>query len=311
MGKKTANETLRPRGLESIQYVEIANLEPLEQTQLEPAISFERIAEMTLPVQNDDLPHRHRFHEIIFVVDGHGRHAIDGQSADLSPRMVTLIAKGQVHDFEYAEKLSVYLIRFTDDFLPAELVSPVWDYRAELFNHLGLNTTLLLEDHDAAYLRTCMDLLEVEWGIGAAFQRYTALRHLLALVILRIGRIHQGLICTSPTAQEAFGVYQAFAGILEQHFRDRHDVQYYADALQLAPVKLSRMLQVILGKTTKQIIDERIILEARRQLQYTQQSISEIAFDLGYSDQFHFSKTFKRMVTLAPQEYRAQYQKMT
>jgi AraC family transcriptional activator of pobA len=102
-----------------------------------------------------------------------------------------------------------------------------------------------------------------------------------------------------------------FVPLLEQHFADRHDVQYYADALHLSPVRLSRQLQTILGKSTKQIIDERIVLEARRRLQYTTQSVGEIAFVLGYSDQFHLSKAFKRLVGVSPQEFREQRQKTT
>jgi AraC family transcriptional regulator, transcriptional activator of pobA len=99
--------------------------------------------------------------------------------------------------------------------------------------------------------------------------------------------------------------------LLEQHFADRHDVQYYADALHMSPANLSRQLQALLGKTTKQLIDERIVLEARRLLQYTPQSVGEIAYALGYSDQFHLSKTFKRLIGVSPQEYREQRQKTT
>jgi AraC family transcriptional activator of pobA len=111
--------------------------------------------------------------------------------------------------------------------------------------------------------------------------------------------------------REAIAVYQAFVPLLEQHYADRHDVQFYADSLHLSPIKLSRQLQAILGKTTKQIIDERVVLEARRRLWYTQQTVGEIAYALGYSDQFHLSKAFKRLVGVSPQEYREGRQKTT
>jgi AraC-like DNA-binding protein len=53
------------------------------------------------------------------------------------------------------------------------------------------------------------------------------------------------------------------------------------------------------------------VLEAKRYLQYTDLSIKEIAFALGYSDLFHLSKTFKRLTGVAPQSFREQRQKMT
>jgi AraC family transcriptional activator of pobA len=272
---------------------------------------FERIAAVSLPQPDDDPAHRHNFHEIIFALKGSGRHTIDGQEAELKPYTISLIARGQVHRVEAADDLAIYLVRFTDDFLPAELVSPTWDYHAMLFNHVGLNQTLQLQPADAEDVIRCMDLIEHEYMLEMAFQRHTALRHLLAVLIIRLGRVVDDTLCPTAAGREALGVYQQFIPLLEQHFADRHDVQYYADALHMPPVRLSRQLQTILGKSTKQIIDERIVLEARRLLQYTPQSVGEIAYALGYSDQFHLSKTFKRLTGVSPQEYREQRQKAT
>ena len=137
------------------------------------------------------------------------------------------------------------------------------------------------------------------------------LREELHRTDIRLGRVVENALCPTAAGRTALAVYQSFVPLLEQHFADRHDVQYYADALHMSSANLSRQLQAILGKTTKQIIDERIVLEARRLLQYTPQSVGEIAYALGYSDQFHLSKTFKRLVGVAPQEYRDQRQKST
>ncbi len=293
---------------DQIEYVELADSTTWDTSS---SFWFERLNGVTLPQPLDDPAHRHNFHEIIFAYAGHGRHQIDGQIADLDPFCVSLIAKGQVHRFEYSADLSIYLLRFTDDFLPAELVSPTWDYHAMLFNHVGLNQTLRLSPPDAEDVIRCMDLIEHEYMLGTAFQRYTALRHLLAVLVIRLGRVVEDALCPTEVTREALNVYQGFVTLLEQHFADRHDVQFYADELRLPPVKLSRLLHSLLGRTTKQIIDERIVLEARRLLQYTPQSVGEIAYALGYSDQFHLSKAFKRLAGVSPQEYREQRQKST
>ena len=293
---------------ENIEYVEISY-----GAADEPRASFwfERNDHLVLPHTHDDPAHRHNFHEIIFVLQGRGRHTIDGQPADLLPHSVSLIAKGQVHQVEYSDGLAIYLVRFTDDFLPADLVSPTWDYHGMLFNHVGLNQTLQLEPVDAEDVVRCLDLIEHEYGLGTTFQRYTTLRHLLAVLVIRLGRVVENALCPTAAGRAAITAYQAFMPLLEQHFADRHDVQFYADALHMSPANLSRQLQALLGKTTKQLIDERIVLEARRLLQYTPQSIGEIAYALGYSDQFHLSKSFKRLVGVAPLDYREQRQKST
>lgn len=291
-----------------VEYVALSAAEPLSPA---AAFWFERFVQAAFPVPADDPPHRHNYHEIILIQAGSGRHRIDGQPAELAPNAIALIAKGQVHWMEYAAGIDGFLLRFTDDFLPADLVSQTWDYHAVLFNHLGVNQTLALAPGDMADLVQSCELLERENALADGFQHYTVLRHLLALLVLRIGRIVERSLCPGPDTRRAFAVYQAFAALLEQHYADRHDVQFYADALHLAPVKLGRQLDLIAGRTTKQIIDERIVLEARRRLLYSDATLGAIAQELGYSDQFHLSKTFKRVTGHSPQEYRTEHQKVT
>jgi AraC family transcriptional regulator, transcriptional activator of pobA len=62
-------------------------------------------------------PHRHAYHELIWVREGSGRHLIDGESVEFGPRTLTLIAKGQVHQFEHADQVSGVVVRFDDEWL--------------------------------------------------------------------------------------------------------------------------------------------------------------------------------------------------
>jgi AraC family transcriptional activator of pobA len=291
-----------------IQYVELANNEMAE---LSASFFLRRFVGETFRPPVSYLPHRHNYHEIFVVQSGHGQHAIDGQSTDLLPCTVSLITKGQVHIVEHLTELTGWLIRFTDDFLPAGFTSQTWNYHATLFNQLGYNHTLTIQPSDVDALGHVLDLMESEWIQAHTFQQESVLRHLLSVLIIRLERIYQNSLCANQLEREEYRVYQQFMTLLEYHFAHHHDVQYYATALQIAPIKLSRILSRIVGKPTKQMIDEWIVLEAKRYLQYTDLSIKEIAFALGYSDLFHFSKTFKRLAGIAPQAFRAQRQKLT
>src|SRR5215217_904646 len=62
-------------------------------------------------------PHRHAYHELIWVREGEGRHLIDGERVEFGPRTLTLIAKGQVHQFERADRVSGLVVRFDDEWL--------------------------------------------------------------------------------------------------------------------------------------------------------------------------------------------------
>lgn len=265
----------------------------------------------TMLLPTDDLPHRHNYQEILAVESGHGRHAIDGQGIDLQPYTVSLISKGQVHVFEHATNLTGCIVRFTDEFLPAGLISQTWNYHATLFNQLARAPTLAVPSSDFNVLNVLLDQIEIEWMHQTTFQSESALRHLLSVLLIRLERVYQHALHADQQQHAAYRVYQQFATVLEQHFVNHHDVQYYAAALQLPPVKLSKLLGRLLGKPTKQLIDERLVLEAKRYLHYTNLSLKEIAGALGYSDPFHLSKTFKRLTGVTPQVYREQRQKLT
>lgn len=293
--------------LNDIQYVELERAEVADR-----AMSFflRRFTQETFRPSSSDVPHRHTYQEIFIVEAGHGQHVIDGQPIDLLPGSVSLIGKGQVHVVEHLTDFSGWVIRFNDEFLPAGLISRTWNYHATLFNQLGPTQTLTITPADLHDLQRVLELLEAEYTRPDAFQQENVLRHILSIVLIQLERVYQNSFGTNHHEREAYRVYQQFMTLLHDNFMQHHDVEFYATALRLVPVKLSKILNRIVGKPTKHLIDERIVLEAKRYLHYTDLSIKEIAYVLGYSDLFHFSKTFKRLTGASPQAFREQ-QKMT
>ncbi len=94
-----------------------------------------------------------------------------------------------------------------------------------------------------------------------------------------------------------------FESILEIHFHLRHDVEFYANALSITKTTLNRRLKKELGRTTSSLIQERIAIEARRELSGGKKSIKEVAFMLGFEDQLYFSRFFKKHFGAPPSEY--------
>ena len=292
----------------AIEYVELDTIKQAEQP---GSFFFQHFIENNYHPTAPDAPHRHNFQEVFIVQSGSGKHAIDGQSIDLLPGTVSLIGKGHVHLVEHISDFTGWVLRFGDDFLPAELISQARHDYTVLFNRFGRDHSLTISLADLDDLRVVLDLMEAEWSAAGAARQEHALRHLLALLIIRLERIYQRSLGAAQHERDEYRVYQEFIGVLEREFALHHDVQHYAAALEIAPIRLSRILGRIVGKTTKQLINERIMLEARRYLHYTDLSVTEIAVALGYSDMFQFSKTFKRLAGVAPNAFREQRQKVT
>ncbi len=292
-------------------HIEYVDLRPFGPSETLASFFFRRFLQTTFRPSAAEVPHRHNYHELFVVQAGRGEHAIDGQPTALLPGTVSVITKGQVHTVEYFTELTGWLIRFSDDFLTADMFTPVGSNYVTLFNQLGHNHTITIGQEDLYELGRLLDLIEFEWSQPTTMQKEQVLRHLLSVLIIRLARIFENVLGTPDHELDPHRVYQHFMTLLEAQFAAHHDVQYYADALHVSPIRLSRALNRVLGKATKQVIDERIVLEAKRYLHYTDLSVTEIAAALGYTDLFHLSKTFKRLTGVAPQTFREQRQKVT
>lgn len=240
-------------------------------------------------------PHRHAYHELIWVREGSGRHLIDGEAVDFGPRTLTLIAKGQVHQFQRAENVTAVVARFEDDWLASS--------RRWLFSGQAC-TALSVPEDDAARFDALLDLLRVELERPAGPESAELRRHLLSAALLWAQRWREGQLEEGGVSRTDLLLYQQFDELLERDFAANHDAGHYAAELGMTTGTLSRLLTKLTGRSTKQVILDRLILEAVRLLRFSDLSVKEIAARLGFSDQFAFSKAFKRRHGEAPADFR-------
>lgn len=95
-----------------------------------------------------------------------------------------------------------------------------------------------------------------------------------------------------------------FKTLIEQHYQKERSVSFYARKLHISAGVLSKKVKQVFDKTPQQLIQERVILEAKKLLQLTPKSIKEIAGTLYFEDEFYFSRYFKKKVGIAPTHYR-------
>ena len=241
-------------------------------------------------------PHRHAYHELIWVREGRGRHLIDGEPVEFGPSTLTLIAKGEVHQFERAERVRGVVVRFDDEWLSGS--------RRWLFSEQAC-TPLSVPDEDAARFDALLDLLRVEVERPAAPESAELRRNLLSAALLWAQRWHEADLEHQGATGTDVQLHRQFQELLERDFAADHDARHYADALGVTTGTLSRTLTALTGKPTKQLILERLMLEAARLLRFSDLSIKEIANRLGFGDQFAFSKAFKRQRGEAPLDFRS------
>jgi AraC family transcriptional activator of pobA len=259
----------------------------------------------TGPQETHEQPHRHNFQEILWVRSGRGKHVIDGTELAIQPQTFYLIAKGQVHQLITGIDLDGLVIRFTDAFLPNFLSQEMGHYQTVLFNNVTINHTLPVPPDALPNFEALLGLLLTEFGSVNGRSNQEVLRHLLTVLLVKLGKVQQEVVkgvgtAVSPEAQ----LFHEFTLLLEAQYSQTHAVADYAQLLNITPRQLSDITRQQVGQTAKHLIEDRLILEARRLLTFTNLSVKEIAHRLGYKDPSHFSKIFKKKTQTTPQAYK-------
>lgn len=101
-------------------------------------------------------------------------------------------------------------------------------------------------------------------------------------------------------------IVREFNFLVESHFRTKHTVSEYAELLNKSPKTISNLFGKLSNKSPLQFIQDRIMLEVRRLLSYTDMSISEVGYEVGFNDIQSFSRFFKKHQGMSPTQYKAQ-----
>lgn len=257
------------------------------------------------PIELNEGPHRHNYQELLWIKAGTGRHKIDEQVLEITPATFYLVARGHVHYFMEGRNLEGFTLRFTDDFLLEGFLGEGWNYRTTLFSHFAIHPGLTVDLNDANRFSLLLEQMAAEYE-HENFGRIPLLRHMLGQLLVLLERNRQTTLLDLEPLTWTAKIYQDFVQQLEDHFRRFHHVSYYAAQLGVTSRQLSDISRDFSGKTAKQIIQDRLILEAKRYLHYTNASVKEIAWELGYKDPSYFSKVFRNSENVAPHNYKGQ-----
>jgi AraC family transcriptional activator of pobA len=243
-------------------------------------------------------PHRHDYHELIWVRAGTGEHLLDGRPVPVCPRTITLIGRGQVHQFARAEDIAGAVVRFGEELVLGE-TAPGW-----LLAGRG-GRTVDVPAGDVAHLDAIVGALAAETARPPDARTPHLQRHLLTTVLLWVERWYDAARIEAPETDDAeVDLHRRFATRLEADFARHHDAAHYADALAVPPAALSRALSQVTGRGTKELVTDRVMLEAARLLRFTALTVGEIAYRVGFDDPLYFSRAFKRHAGEAPMAYR-------
>lgn len=244
------------------------------------------------------------FYTVIFLTEGSGTYYADiGKFAFKAPVLLfsTPLQKLVISQHE---PLKGFSIQFHSDFYCIEYHKARVSCNGLLFNNIYIEPSVSLVDEDVASFRSlCVDMMN-EFSASEADE--VVLRSYLQLFLAKSSSIKLKAMADPEAEKEKDGQMDAFMQLLEQHFLTLHKPADYAELLAMTPNSLSKKSQRYFGKSPSLMIQERLVLEAKKKLHLTRQSIKEIAYALNFSDEFYFSRFFKKFTGVSPQAFRDQ-----
>ena len=172
-----------------------------------------------------------------------------------------------------------------------------------LFNGVLSAPMLLLDESEQRSFGVLLEIIKEEFNQKDDVQ-LEMLKTVLKRFIIKCTRLARLQFSDQLVSPQGLDGIRLFSALVEKHFRNMHKVSDYADLMHKAAKTLSNIFNELGERTPLQIIHDRIVLEAKKLLLYTDKSSKEISFELGFSDPVQFSRLFKNETGLTPGDFK-------
>lgn len=246
--------------------------------------------------------HRHDFFFVLFLEKGKGEHSIDFTNYPVEDYSVFFMRPGQVHQLTLKQGSKGYLMQFNRDFYtPKE--KPVnfvlrkvsnknhCPFSVEKFSKLLSQLSFILEeynqkqDHYKDVIKASLEVLFIE--------------------LIRQSSNPKEI--TNDGTNYSQNQLEDFLELLQKHIVTHKQVTQYVEMMHLTTFQLNKITKETMGKSSSQLINEHIVLEAKRNLLATTNQVNQIAFNLGFEDPSYFIRFFKKHTNYSPEAFRKNF----
>ncbi len=269
--------------------------EPANSTDFE-ILHFENMKEPEV-----DNIHKHSFYEIIWTEKGKSRQTIDYKQYDVLPNSIFFISPNQVHEFEEWKPLIGGTILFTEDFFLLNNYNKDKLFEISFLDNFYANPCINLNKKDFDEVKRTIHQISTEQKRKDKSRTIT--QSLLHILLAQVQR------CVDKTTAKTISkkyliVYKKLKNLLDIHFAENKSVAFYADRLNITPHHLNLVVKNVTGKTASEVLRARSILEVKRLLTFTDNTISEVAARLNYFDSSYFARMFKLETGKSPNDFK-------
>ena len=258
-----------------------------------------RVEDMYRLVQEAVPASRSIGHTVIYITEGEAVMNIGSRQYKTCRGELMMVPAGQVFSFGKDDVNKGYLCHFSEDIISGAGASP-GDLSWELPHHLRP------DDQTAEFILRLFERLFFEYAANGLERRALVASYLMTL-IAELDHIDNP--SSAATANAAAGVTHRFRQLVNEHFRTMHLVKDYAALLHVTPNHLNKTIKAFTGRSPTRWIDEVILSEAKTLLRQTSFSISQVAIEVGFTDQSYFARLFKKYEGVTPTQFKTGIEK--
>lgn len=238
------------------------------------------------------------FIELILLTEGGARKNSSFYGEQASLPAIIYIPQGVTDKFIPDEQAMGYVIRFKNEFLPANKV----DLFATFFDSCCMPLTSF------ALQGTIIQLFKMILCEYVAEQVDSkSIQYLLLSLLAKVDFARKNEVVREDFKEREYLICKTFLRLLEENFIYNHKVEFYSKQLNISLRSLNYMTTRVMGKSVLQLIDMRKHIEARKLLVNSSKSITEIAYELGF-DKSYFSRFFYKKAGMTPMQFRQEVQ---
>ncbi len=247
-------------------------------------------------------PHAHRdLHQLLAIFTGGGEMEAETQRDGFRAPALLIVPAGIVHGFSFAEDTEGYVVTLADTLL-RDLARDEGSFR-NLFNHPSCASL----ESDPAHFQELAETLpklrrELVWSAPASAAAATA--RLTTLLVIAVRALHQPSEVITAAANARAALVARLREQIESHLRGGWSIAQYARALNVTPARLRAACLEVAGKTPTRVLEERLLLEAKRNLTYTNMTVAQTGYYLGFTDPAYFSRFFSKLAGESPAAFR-------
>lgn len=248
-------------------------------------------------------PHRANFYHVFWFQKGTATHTVDFTPIPISGNTLLFVNKEQVQQFHLSKKVVGKVLVFTDNFFSKSEYDLMFLKNSILFNDF-LDTATIPLSTRAKLLIPLFENIEQELVRENDEYSYDIMQNMLHNFLMRCERIRKTTGFTEIEKSIELTHTVQFKKLLDEWYKEEKSVSGYAIQMNMSTKRLTQSTQKALGKTPKEIITDRVILEAKRLLVHAPITIKEVGYEIGFDEPTNFIKYFKKYTGQTPIEFK-------